>query len=475
MNEFSLAIGESTWGTQRGGTFFEKDEDKLGKIDYGSLIYVALERSRNCAEAIECITHLASTMGYASEGESFSIADPNEVWILELVGKADLEREPDDDELVAWVAMKIPDDCISGHANQARINKIILNDETQCKYGKHTISFARKHNWFDSQNDEEFDFAKAYGPVNFSGARHCDARVWSFFKKMQIPGMDDFADYVKGDHTKQRMELYYKLPEGMKVSVEDIEEAMGNHFEGTILDMTETFDVGGGAWSCPYRIPPLSWEVEGKTYCNERPIGTQQTAWSFIAECREVNENNPLGGLFWFGTDDAATSVHIPFYTSVKKLPQCLFDNSVDLNHFSYHSMFWVSNLVANFAYTNYKKMKPEIDEKRRDYHNYFLEEVKAADEEISRIARDESIDAAIDYANALNNEWAEMLCSEWYGLWIDQFMRYKDFAMLTPISEKRDPLVEDMHYPKTWLDLIAKHTGTHYLLNQPANDKKSQ
>lgn len=341
MNEHQLAISESTWGGRAELT------DTTAIIDYGSLIYIALQRARTAREAIEVMTSLVEKYGYYSSGESFSIADPNEVWIMEMISKGPYEKG------AVWVAHRIPDDCIAGHANQARIHKFSLKDPENCLYSKDVISFARKRGYFNGK-DTDFSFSKAYCPADFSALRGCDARVWAFFNKFS-GGMDKYLPYLDGENT-EILPLYVK-PE-RKLSVRDVQGMMRDHFEGTPFDMTN--DIGSGPWNSPYRFRPMTFEIDGVEYVNERAISTQQTGFSFVAQMRNWLPD-PIGGVLWFGVDDANTCVYVPMYCGMTEIPHCYAPGNGDLYNLSWTSAFWVHNWVANQAYHRYALMIPDI------------------------------------------------------------------------------------------------------------------
>lgn len=341
MNEHQLAIAETTFGGRSELT------DSTGIMDYGSLIYIALQRARTAREAIKVMTELTDKFGYYSSGESFSIADPNEVWIMEMIGKG-----PDNKGTV-WVAMKIPDGYISAHANQARITTFDLNDKDNVLYSNDVISFARKQGYFDGKN-KDFSFADAYAPLDFGAIRFCEARVWSAFRIVN-PEMDKYLPFIQGE-SDDRMPLFIK-PE-KKVSARDVQNIMRDHYEGTPLTMTE--DVGAGPYSSPYRWRPMTWEVEGVEYFNERAISTQQTAFSFVAQMRSWLPD-PVGGILWFGVDDANMTVYLPMYMGMNSIPKSFATGEADLLKFSWNSAFWVFNWVANQAYHRYSFMIEDI------------------------------------------------------------------------------------------------------------------
>ncbi len=342
-NEHQVTIGESTWGGRH------ELEDTTGIIDYGSLIYIALQRSRTAREALTVMTDLVAQYGYRSEGESFSIGDPNEIWIMDLVGKGGKERG------AVWVAQRIPDDCISGHANHPRTHTFPLKDKKNCIYSKDVISFARSMGYFTGK-DADFDFQRAYAPADYGALRGCDARVWSYFNRYKA-GMDRYLPYLDGKKGAEVMPLYVKPDR--KVSVRDVQEMMRDHFEGTPFDMTK--DPGATCWyDVPYRWRPMDFTVDGVEYTQERAIATQQTGWVFVAQMRSWLPD-AIGGVVWFGVDDANTAVFVPFYCSLTEVPKSYARGTADLYTLNWESAFWVNNWVANQAYNRYSQMIGDI------------------------------------------------------------------------------------------------------------------
>lgn len=345
INEHQLTIAESTFGGR------EELVDNSGNaiIDYGSLIYVTLQRAKTAREAIKVMTDLVAKYGYCSEGESFSIGDPNEIWILEMVGKAGREKG------AVWVACRLPDDCIAGHANQSRIYKFPLKDKQNCIYSKDVISFARKMGLY-SGKDADFEFSTTYAPGSFGSLRGCDARVWSYFNRFKA-GMDAYLPFINGKKGAATMPLYVKPDR--KVSVRDLQNMMRDHFEGTPFDMTK--DPGAtNYYGVPYRWRPMEFEVDGVTYSQERAIATQQTGFVFVSQMRSWLPN-PVGGCLWFGVDDANTAVFVPMYCSITEVPESYRQGKADLYNFDFDAAFWVNNLVANQAYNRYSYMIPDI------------------------------------------------------------------------------------------------------------------
>lgn len=374
MNENQVAIGETTYGGR------SELVDTTGIIDYGSLIYITLQRAKTAREAINIMGELVAAYGYASSGESFSISDPNEVWIMELIGKGmDIEDGVNKNKGAVWVAMKIPDGYVSGHANQARIRQFPLDDPENCLYAPDVISFAREQGFYEG-SDEDFSFSDTYAPISFGGARFCEMRVWSFFKDIN-DDMDQYFEYVSGHDLENRMPLYIKP--NRKISNHDLMNFMRDHLEGTELDMRK--DPGAGPFELPYRWRPLYWEVDGKQYCNERATATQQTGFSFVAESR-ADMPDMIGGILWFGVDDAAATVYVPMYCGITDIPESYAVGNGDLLSYSETSAFWAFNFVSNFSYLRYNVMMEDVKRKQEFMELKFLGKVKKIDAEAIKL-----------------------------------------------------------------------------------------
>ncbi len=366
MNEHQLIIAETTWGGK-----YDLSDPK-GIMDYGSLIYVTLQRAKTAREAIETIVELANEYGYPSSGETFSIADTKEAWIMDLVGKGA------DNKGIVWVARRIPDGYICAHANQARITRFPQNDPENCLYAPDVISFAREKGWYNG-SDEDFSFRDVYNPLDFGGARGCEARAWSAFnilcdgnfiysengKEVTRPA-GDWLDFAMGYDLDGEMPLFVKP--ARKISMKDVADVMRDHFEGTPMDMT--VDVGAGGNALPYRWRPMSFELDGETYVNERAIATQQTGFWFVAQSRGYLPDE-VGALIWFGCDDAATSYLTPIYVNTREVPECLRVGNGDMLHYSPTSQFWICNRVANACYKMYNYMAPVVQAAADEYENY--------------------------------------------------------------------------------------------------------
>ncbi len=373
MNEHQVAIGETTYGGR------PELVDTTGLIDYVNLMMMALQRSRTAREAVTVMGRLVEEYGYYSSGESLSIADPNEVWIMEIIGKGtelvtEGGRTYNKNKGAVWVAVKIPDGYVCGHANQARIRQFPLDDPANCIYAPDVIDFAREKGYYTG-TDEEFSFSDTYAPVDFSGARFCEVRVWSFFKDIN-DGMYQYFDYVKGEDLENRMPLFIKP--NRKLSNRDMMNFMRDHLEGTELDMTK--DAGAGPFGLPYRWRPLTWEYNGKTYINERATATQQTGFSFVAECRPIKPDW-LGGIFWFGVDDAAATTYVPMYCGMTRVPESYAVGNGDLLTFSETSAFWTFSFVSNFSYLRYNVMMEDVRKVQSELEDRYTKEVKEIDE----------------------------------------------------------------------------------------------
>ena len=405
MNEHGLAIAESTWGGR-------EELAGTGIIDYGSLIYVTLQRAKTAREAIKVMTNLVKDYGYASSGESFSIADPDEAWVMELIGKGKADKG------AVWVARRVPDGHISGHANHPRIHKFPLKDKTgETIYSPDVIKFARSQGYFNGK-DEDFDFSKAYGVTDFGALRGCDARVWAYFNKFS-KGMDAYLPWI--DRAEgEPMPLWVK-PDSL-LTASDMKWMMRDHFEVTPYDMTN--DIGAGPYKVPYRWRPMTFTVDSVEYTHERAIATQQTGFSFVAQLRG-DLPAYLRGLLWFGTDDANTSVYLPVFCSVKKAPAQLAHG--DINTLDWNSSFWVNNYVANQAYNRYSLMIPDIRRVQSKLERDIEEDVRVAIEQIPAFS-DEEI--CHNLTQDLADIWAERATTEYKKLGDYLFVKFLDGNM---------------------------------------------
>ena len=450
MNEHQLAIAETTFGGR------PELENPEGIIDYGSLIYITLQRAKTAREAIKVMTELVEKYGFFSGGESFSIADPNEVWVMEMIGKGKGVKG------AAWVAIRIPDDCISAHANQARIQQFPLNDPENCIYAKDVISFAKEKGYYKGA-DKDFSFAQAYAPLDFGAMRFCEARVWSFFNRYNNE-MDKYLPYAKGEVKDTPMPLYIKATK--KLSLNDLKEMMRDHYEGTALDWR--FDAGAGAYESPYRFAPLTWEVDGEKYCNERPIATQQTAFTFVAQMRSWLPNT-VGGILWFGMDDAGQTVYTPMYTSMTETPECFKTGNGDLFNFSWTSSFWIHNWVANMVYYRYNQMHPDVVKVQKELEEKFQAQTNDTDKKALALLA-ESQDKAADYLTEYSKEQAQYAFDRWKKLGEFLMIKYMDGIVRKETNgefkknEHGNPASpERVGYSKDFYRKIVKETGDKY------------
>lgn len=450
MNEYQVTIGETTFGGR------PELVDTTGIMDYGSLIYVALQRSRTAKEAIKVMTDLVKEYGYYSSGESFSIADPNEAWIMEMIGKGPGIKG------AVWVAVRIPDDCIAAHANQSRIHKFNLNDKDNCLYSPDVISFAREKGYFTGKNSD-FSFADAYCPLDFSGLRFCEARVWSFYNMFSKTTGDAYLPYILGE-SKDPMPLYIKADS--KLSVRDVQRAMRDHYEGTPLDITK--DLGAGPFETPYRLSPLTFKVDGVEYFNERPISTQQSAFSFVAQMR-ANLPDPVGGVLWFGLDDANMTVFTPVYCCTDRIPVPYAEGNGDCITFSWDSAFWIYNWVADMIRPRYSLMIDDMRAVQKELEDTF-ESAQSGIESSALKLYQESPEKAKDFLTNYTDMTARTTVDRWKKLAEFLIVRYNDGArklvkngkMVAPETGNCAPL-ERPGYPEEFLKEVVKATGDRY------------
>lgn len=434
MNEHQLSIGETTFGGR------EELRDKSGILDYGSLMFIALQRAKTAREAIKVITELVAEYGYCSTGESMSIADPNEVWLFEIIGKGEGRKG------AVWVAIKIPDGCISAHANQARITRFPLNDPTNCIYSPDVISFAREMGYF-SGKDQDFSFADAYAPLDYGAVRFCEARVWSVFRRVN-KSMEKYISFIKGE-SEEKMPLWIKPDK--KISVQDVIALMRDHFEGTELDMTN--DPGAGPFHCPYRWRPLTWTYEGETYFNERAISTQQTGFSFVSQMRSWLPD-PIGGVHWFGVDDTYLTVYIPMYCGIKQVPKSFAVGTGSFTKFSWESAFWVFNFVSNYTYTRYSDMIKDVQKVQNELEGKFLAHQSSIEQNALTLYK-QSPEQARTYLTQYSVEQAEMVVDRWKKLGEFLIFKYLDGNVKDEYNKPKHP-----GYPESWKKIVVSATG---------------
>ncbi|MDL2296665.1 C69 family dipeptidase [Bacteroidales bacterium OttesenSCG-928-B11] len=480
MNEHQLAISETTYGGR----------EELGKgngiIDYGSLIYITLERAKNAREAIQVLDFLLNNYGYCSSGESFSIIDPNEAWIFELIGKGE-EMKNEKGKTVkgwtkgaVWVARRVPDGYISGHANQARITTFplrdgvksitnkemakIFNPEVETAYSHDVISFAKLKGYYaEKAPDAEFSFCDAYAPLDFSAARYCEARVWAGFYRCNEELMKPYEDYARGDNLKNRMPLWI-LPK-KKLTVNDVMELMRDHYEGTSMDMTK--DAGAGPFACPYRWRPMTWELNGKTYLHERATATQQTGFSFVAQCRSGLPDK-FGGILWFGVDDAASSCYVPMFCGITEIPMEFAVGNGSMVDYSPTAAFWRFTKVSNFAYSRYSDMIVHIKEKQHGFEQSFVNEIKNMEKEMIDLFQKNPA-AAQKRINEYSKQKSREVCQAWDDLFAYLLVKYNDGNVKKEENgkfKKTDGKVKHAvspnhpRYPDKWYQIIVDDCG---------------
>jgi dipeptidase len=435
MNEHQVVIGETTFGGRK------ELQVPSGIVDYGSLIYIGLERAKTAREAIQVMTSLAETYGYASEGESFSIGDPNEAWILEMIGKGKGQTG------ALWVAYKLPDGTISAHANQARIRQFPQNDPKTALFSKDLIAFAREKGYFKGE-DKDFSFADTYAPLTFGALRFCEGRVWSLFRRA-APSQNLSIDYVKAVKGAKPMPLFIKPDQ--KLDVHDAMQLMRDHFEGTEFDLSK--DIGAGPYKLPYRWRPMTWKVDGKDYLHERAISTQQTGFSFVGQSRGWLPN-AVGGVLWFGVDDTFTTVYVPISCAVKQAPKAFAEGTGNFNEFSWDSAFWTFNFVSNYAYTRWSDMIVDVQKVQREFEGRFLAEQAEVDRKALELNK-QNPDLAKDFLtqNAAKN--TDLLMARWKKLGEFLIWKYLDGNVRNEKGEVTHP-----NAPEDWLRCIVKDHG---------------
>ena len=455
INEWQVTIGETTYGGR------EEMVDSTGIMDYGSLIYVALQRSKTAREAIKVMTTLANTYGYNSGGETFTICDPNEAWIMEMMGKGAGSKG------AVWVALRIPDDAICAHANQSRIGKFNMKDKKNVMYAKDVVSFARSKGWFKGK-DADFSWKMAYAKPDFSGRRFCDARAWAMLNHFY--DMSPYLDWALGKNPDAQDMPLWVVP-NKKVSVQDVENVMRDHYEGTPLSVADGSDIGGGIWEMPYRPTPLMYKVDGKQYFNERPVSTQQSGFVFVSQMRSWLPRE-IGGVFWFANDDANMAAFTPVYCSMTERPECYNTPGADAVHFSKKNAYWVCNMTSNMVYPRYSLMFPTLKEVRDSLDNSYF----AAQAGVEKKAQElyaQNPQAAVKYLNDYSVEKAQQMLARWNQLFEFMVVKYNDMIIKptdkngafkkTPYGLGATPVRPG--YPEKFAKQLVKQSGDKFLV----------
>ena len=451
INEYQVTIGETTYGGR------EEMVDPTGILDYGSLIYIALQRSKSAREAIQVMTTLVETYGYNSEGETFTICDPNEAWIMEMMGMGPGSKS------AVWVAIRIPDNAICGHANQSRITTFNMKDKKNVLYSKNVVKYARKMGWFDGK-DADFNWNMTYAFPDFSGRRYCEARVWSFFNHFSSD-MNRYLPYAIGKEPNAEPMPLWIIP-NRKVSVQDIEECMRDHYEGTPFALDS--DIGGGIWEMPYRPTPLTYELDGKKYFNERPTSTQQTGFSYVSQMRSWLPRE-IGGVIWWANDDGNMAAYTPIYCSMTVRPECYNTPGADELNFSMKNAYWVCNWVSNMVYPRYSLMFPSLKEVRDSLeHSYFATQQHIEDEAMRLYNQNPQL--AVKYLNDYSVEKAQQMLDRWNVLARYLIVKYNDMIIkpeqdgkFTRTEHGLGSRVSRPGYPDKFKRALIKQTGTKY------------
>lgn len=454
MNEHQLTITETTFGGR------PELVDSTGLLDYGSLIYITLQRARTAREAIRVMTGLIDRYGYNSEGESFTIADEDEAWVMDLIGKGPGRKG------AVWVAMRVPDDCICAHANQSRIRRFPMDDPENCLYAKDVVELAREKGYYEGK-DSDFSFCEAYAPADFSALRFCEARVWSFFNRY-AEGMDRYLPYASGEDLQgEPMPLFVRPTR--KISVQDVKDMMRDHYEGTPLALDD--DPGMGPFEAPYRPTPLTWSVDGKTYFNERPISTQQSAFVMVAQMRSWLPDY-VGGVLWFGCDDANMMAFTPVYCCTDLVPECYSDKVADGLNFSFKSAFWVCNWVSSIVYPRYIQMFGELKNVRDRLEKDYNALQDRTEKEALALANEDGKgeEAARDYLTDYTNRVAAGMLYEWMELgkrlmvkYLDGGVRPEHDGQFVRTSGGLGVPVKRPGYPERYRREIVKATGSRF------------
>ena len=453
INEYQVTIGETTYGGR------EEMVDPTGGIDYGSLIYIALQRSKTASEAITVMTKLAETYGYCSEGETFTICDPNEAWIMEMMGKGPGSKG------VVWVAQRIPDNAICAHANQSRIGKFNMKDKKNVRYAKDVVAFARSKGWFTGK-DADFSWKMAYAKPDFEGRRFCDARVWAFFNHF-VSGFDRYLPWALGkDKDAEDMPMWV-IPD-KKLSVKDVEMAMRDHYEGTPLAL-DSSDVAAGVWQMPYRPTPLSFTYNGKKYFNERPTSTQQTGFTYVSQMRSWLPRQ-IGGVLWFGNDDGNMVAYTPIYCGNTVQPRCYNTPGADAVTFSMDNAYWVCNWVSNMVYPRYSLMFPSLKAVRDSLEQDYFAAQPKIEQQAQALLKDKGEQAAVDFLNNYSNTKAQQMLARWQNLAFYLIVKYNDMAvkpdsngvfLRTPEGIGAD--VKRPGYPNAFRKKLVEETGSKF------------
>ena len=448
INEYQVSIGETTFGGR------EELVDTTGIIDYGSLMYLGLQRAKTAREAIQVMTSLVEQYGYNSEGETFTICDPNEAWIMEMIGKGPGRTG------AVWVAIRIPDDAICAHANQSRITTFNLKDKKNVLYSKDVIKFAREQGFF-SGKDKDFSFNAAYAAPDFGGRRYCEARVWSFFNHFSTE-MNRYLPYAMGKEKDAEPMPLWIIP-NHKVSLQELEACMRDHYEGTPFALDG--DMGGGIWQMPYRPTPLSYEVDGKKYFNERPTSTQQTGFSYVAQLRGWMPRQ-IGGILWFGNDDGNMVAYTPVYCSATRQPVCYNTPGADAVTFNDRNAFWVCNWVSNMVYPRYSQMFPSLKEVRDSLEQSYFKEIPAIDKRAGELLA-ASEREAVEYLTEYGCRKGDEMISRWRQLAVYLIVKYNDMTVKPEKDGKFETTPEGLGarvkrpgFPEATARMLIRQTG---------------
>jgi dipeptidase len=450
MNENQVTIVETTFDGRL------ELENKDGLLDYYTLMGLALQRSTTAREAIQCMADLVAEYGYKSTGETLTVCDKNEAWIMEIIGKGPGRKG------AVWVALRVPDDCITAHANLSRIRQFPLKDKENCMYAKDVISFAREMGFFKGK-DEDFSFRDAYCPIDFENVRYADTRVWSFFRHhYNKDEMDKYIPYLNGEFDKcDHLPLWIKPDQ--KLSVRDLMNDMRDHYEGTVFDMSA--DMSAGPWASPYRNQPINFkDSKGADMFRERPIGCQQSGMTMVCQMRNFLPNE-VGGVTYFNLDDATMVAYVPVYCCINRIPEPFRRENNNILEFSTESAFWMNNFVSNMVYPRWSAMIGDLRDAQKELEDYYAEDQKEVEKRVQEM---ETTSERIEYLTTKTEAYTDKMMKRWDKLAKLLIVKHNDQIMRpSQNGEVVSGRYSSPAYAPAWVDAVHDQTGKRYELKK--------
>lgn len=450
MNENQVTIVETTFDGRL------ELENREGLLDYYTLMGLALQRSATAREAIQCMADLVAEYGYKSTGETLTVCDKNEAWIMEIIGKGPGRKG------AVWVALRVPDDCITAHANLSRIRQFPLKDKENCMYAKDVISFAREMGFFTGK-DADFSFRDAYCPIDFENVRYADTRVWSFFRHhYNKDEMDKYIPYLNGEFDKcDHLPLWIKPDQ--KLSVRDLMNDMRDHYEGTVFDMSA--DMSAGPWASPYRNQPINFkDSKGADMFRERPIGCQQSGMTMVCQMRNFLPNE-VGGVTYFNLDDATMVAYVPVYCCINRIPEPFRRENNNILEFSTESAFWMNNFVSNMVYPRWSAMIGDLREAQKELEDYYAEDQKEVEKRVQEM---ETTSERIEYLTAKTEAYTDKMMKRWDKLAKLLIVKHNDQIMRpSQNGEVVSGRYSSPAYAPAWVDAVHDQTGKRYELKK--------